>query len=204
MTLKCLLLWRDNYTLFLLSSEWKSIIWTESVYSSLKSTSHSLNKDTSCTLFKLAEINSYIWKGSKVEVFRDVSVSWGDLCSAVIGPASCRSHCCFITVCPWPRDPPAFICTSVRTPPSLLRGQASVGLTHTHTHITPLTSWVLGQATGLRYELELNQQKYFYCIFSILTFFYFAFFPPLSYELTSANVIFNLILCIIFWFSLPL
>lgn len=47
------------------------------------------------------------------------------------------SHCCFITVCPWPRDPPGFICTSVRTPPSPPRGRS---LCRTDAHITPLTS----------------------------------------------------------------
>lgn len=97
--------------------------------------------------------------GSRVEVSRDAGgVSWGDLCSA----ASCRSHCCFIAVCPWPRDPPpAFICTSVRTTPSSARGPSLCG-PDTHTH------------TSHRWHHECGPQvwamEYWNCLFWIFVF----------------------------------
>lgn len=60
---------------------------------------------------------------------------------------SCRSHCRFVTVCPWPRDPPpAFIYTWVRTTPSLLPAW------HTYTHHTP-------DITNARPRYELTQTQ---------------------------------------------
>lgn len=84
----------------------------------------------------------WIWNSSKVEGW-ETSTFYDRTFAAAICPTSCGSHCCFIAVCLWPRDPPAFICTSVRTTPSLYCGQNLHGPDthkHAHTHTTDIMS----------------------------------------------------------------
>lgn len=108
-----------------------------------------------------------------------------------IGPASCRSHRCFITVCPWPRDPPAFICTSVRTTPSLRGGRASCG---PDTHITPLTSRVHGRATGLRYELRRDESE---VTIKYLNYVYFGCFASVGFRSCQLDSVLQMLISII-------
>ena len=90
---------------------------------------------------------------------------------APLGPASCSSHCCFITICLWPPDPAAFICTSVRTTPSLFRGvSTSEGLTHTshhwhHERTAKPQVWVGDRAESTQRLLYFRSFYYLYPFF---------------------------------------